>query len=115
MMEISTSHCEMGGWNMAGKDDADDSKDPGPLWDESSARHLVTLLALAGDGDQPDWLAITPEGYATGCDKLVAQARWRVNSQDMIAAPVWTALRQSSMVARAMRGEVVSAPAFDKK
>ena len=85
------------------------------LWDESSARHLVTLLALAGDGDQPDWLAITPEGYATGCDKLVAQARWRVNSQDMIAAPVWTALRQSSMVARAMRGEVVSAPAFDKK
>ena len=26
------------------------------LWDEASARHLVTLLAYAGD-DQPDWLA----------------------------------------------------------
>lgn len=85
------------------------------LWDEASARHLVTLLAVAGESDQPDWLAITPEGYATGSDRLVAQARWRVNGQNVLAAPVWTALRQSSMVARAMRGEIVSAPAFDKK
>ena len=36
MMEISTSHCELGGWNMAGKDEADDRKDPEPSSDESN-------------------------------------------------------------------------------
>src|SRR5262249_41628536 len=34
------------------------------LWDEATGRHLITLLAIAGDNDQPDWLALTPEGYA---------------------------------------------------
>ena len=85
------------------------------LWDEASARHLVTLLALAHDSDQADWLAITPEGYANGSEKLVAQVRWRSNGQDAMAEPVWAALKRPHMVTQAVRGEAVNVPTFGKK
>ena len=35
-MEISTHHCNLGGWNMVGKDEADDRNDPEPLSEESN-------------------------------------------------------------------------------
>lgn len=84
------------------------------LWDEASARHLATLLTQAADDDSPEWLAITPEGYVTGSDKLAAQVRWRLNGQDAKADVVWKVLRQPANVARAMRGDAVPAPVFDK-
>ena len=85
------------------------------LWDEASARHLVTLMAFATEGDQPEWLAITPEGYANGSEKLLSQARWRLGGQEAKAAAVWSIMKQPPLVASAMRGQVVPAPVFEKK
>lgn len=85
------------------------------LWDEAGGRLLGTLLAYATDGDQPDWLVITPEGYANGNEKLLQEARWRLNGQTAQAAPLWSILRQPPMVANALRGTAVPAPAFEKK
>lgn len=85
------------------------------LWDEASARHLVTLLAYASENDQPDWLAITPESYATGSDKFVMDARWRINGQETSAAPIWSVLQKVSLVSQAFRGDAIPTPSFDKK
>jgi WD40 repeat protein len=84
------------------------------LWDEATGRHLVTLLGIAGDNDQPDWMALTPEGYATGSDRLVALARWKMGAADIPAEQVWLVLRQSEEIARAVRGEAVAEPKFVK-
>ncbi len=85
------------------------------LWDEASGRPLASLVALPGEHDQPDWLALTPEGYAAGSDKLVGLGRWRMSNQDVPAATVWATLRQPQEVARACRGEAVAEPRFGKK
>lgn len=85
------------------------------VWDEASGRHLVTLLGLAGESDSLDWLALTPEGYATGADKFIAQSRWRVSGQEAKVDAVWSVLRQPAQVARAIRGEAVPTPVFLKK
>jgi WD40 repeat protein len=84
------------------------------VWEEASGRHLVTLMAIAGEGENASWLAITPEGYANGNDKVVSDARWRINGQDALATALWPILRQPAQVARATRGEAVTAPTFDK-
>ncbi len=85
------------------------------LWDEVSGRQLVTLLAVAAEGEQPDWLAITPEGYANGSEKSTSQARWRINGLDAKADYAWAALRQPVLVMQAFRGDAVPAPVFGKK
>jgi WD40 repeat protein len=85
------------------------------LWDEATSRHLVTLAAVATEGEHPDWLAITPEGYATGNDALTKLARWRLNGQDAKVDSAWAVLRQPAHVARAARGETLPSPIFDKK
>ncbi len=85
------------------------------VWDEAAGRHLVTLVGYAADGDLPEWVAVMPEGYTAGSDKLLGLGRWRINEQDAKADAVWTGLKQRQMVARALRGEVVPAPVFDKK
>ncbi len=85
------------------------------VWDEASSRHLVTLLAIANDTEQPDWLAITPEGFAHGSDKLLASAQWRVAGLPITSTPAWALLRQPAQVAGALRGDAVPAPVFDKK
>src|SRR5205085_12500433 len=84
------------------------------LWDEKSGRLLATLLALPAEKDHADWLALTPEGYATGSPGLAALARWRMAGREVAAGPVWQALRQPDLVARALRGETVPAPKFGK-
>ncbi len=85
------------------------------IWDEASGRHLVTLLAIASDADQFDWLAITPEGFAHGSDKLLAASQWRVGSQAAVNAQAWAALRQAAPVAASLRGETITAPSFTNK
>lgn len=85
------------------------------IWDEVSGRHLVTLLAIASDAEQPDWLAITPEGFAHGSDKLLAAAQWRVAGQAAASVPAWALLRQPSHVAGALRSDILPVPMFDKK
>jgi WD40 repeat protein len=84
------------------------------LWDEATGRHLVTLLAIAGENDQPDWLALTPEGYAAGSDRLVNLARWRMGNAELPNERLWSTLRQADQVARAVRGDAVGAPKFEK-
>jgi WD40 repeat protein len=85
------------------------------VWDEAAGRHLVTLIGYATDGEQPEWLAVTPEGYTAGSDKLLGLGRWRMNGQEAKAEAVWVALKQPQTVARALRGEAVAAPVFEKK
>jgi DNA-binding beta-propeller fold protein YncE len=79
------------------------------LWDEATGRHLLTLLALPGEGEQADWLAVAPQGYAAGSADLVKGAVWRSGAQ------AWPAPRQPEMLARAARGETVPEPKIDKK
>ncbi len=84
------------------------------LWDEKSGRLLATLLALPAEKDHADWLALTPQGYATGSADLPKLARWRMAGREVAADRVWEALRQPDLVARALRGEAVPAPRFGK-
>jgi WD40 repeat protein len=84
------------------------------LWDEATGRHLVTLLAITGANDQPDWIALTPEGYATGSDRLLSLGRWRTGSKEVEAEQLWASLRRPEQVVRAIRGEAVVMPKFEK-
>jgi WD40 repeat protein len=84
------------------------------LWDEATGRHLVTLLAITGVNDQSDWIALTPEGYATGSDRLLSLGRWRTGSKEIEAKQLWASLRQPEQVVRAIRGEAVVMPKFEK-
>lgn len=85
------------------------------LWDEPSGRHLVTLLSLPAEKEQADWLALTPEGYVAGSSAVNTLGRWRMSGQELAAERVWVALRQPDAIARAVRGEAVTAPEFLKK
>lgn len=81
---------------------------------DTSSRPLVTLLSLLPAGEQHDWLAITPEGYANGSDSLVGVGHWRMAGKGIEAETVWKALRQVEAVSRATRGEALSVPVFVK-
>ncbi len=85
------------------------------LFDEATGRQLASLIAIHGEGDQAEWLTITPEGYAAGSEKLLTAARWRMSGQEVNAASVWPALRRPEMVGKALRAEAVEAAKFDKK
>jgi hypothetical protein len=85
------------------------------LYDEASSRHLASLIAVDGEGDDADWIALTPEGYAAGSDRLLSAARWRQGGQEIAAARVWETLRRPESVAKALRGEAVGDVKFDKK
>jgi tricorn protease-like protein len=85
------------------------------LYDEKSSRLLASLVAIHGEGDQADWLALTPEGYAAGSDALVKQGRWRLGGAEVNAAQVWQTLRRADAVANALRGQVVGDVKFEKK
>jgi WD40 repeat protein len=81
---------------------------------DASGRHLLTLLSLLPSGEQHDWLAIVPEGYASGSDSLVALGQWRMAGKGVDAEPVWKTLRRAEAVAKANRGETLAAPMFPK-
>ncbi len=83
------------------------------VYDTASGRHLVSLLALPAPGDAPGWLALTPQGYASG-QGLRDVARWQMGKQDAPAEAAWKWLGQPAVVARALRGEALAAPAFKK-
>ena len=84
------------------------------LWDEAGGKQLLTLLSLPAADEQFDWLALMPEGYLNGSEKLTTLGRWRMGSQEVAAEQVWSVLRQPSMIGRSLRGEAVTAPAFGK-
>ncbi|HXG12422.1 MAG TPA: c-type cytochrome domain-containing protein [Gemmataceae bacterium] len=84
------------------------------LWDTASGRQLALLLALPPEGENADWLALTPEGYTAGSDRLLSLGQWRMAGQTVAADAVWQALRRPEAVAKAVRGEALPAPAFGK-
>jgi WD40 repeat protein len=83
------------------------------VWDEASGRLLATFIALPSENEQHDWLALTPEGYASGSAGMSTLVRWRLAGQETAAEPVWRTVRQPEMIARALRGEKVVAPKFE--
>jgi hypothetical protein len=85
------------------------------LWDVTTGRPLVTLLSLPPKGEQPDWLALTPEGHAGISPGLTASGRWQMAGADAPPETVWKALTNPEAVARAVRGEKLAAPVFDKR
>jgi WD40 repeat protein len=84
------------------------------LWDPAGGRHLLTLVALPPGKDGFDWLALTPEGYASGSEGLAALGQWRMAGRAVPALAVWKALRQPGMVTRAVRGQPLPAAVFGK-
>jgi hypothetical protein len=82
------------------------------LWDAARGRQLVTLLALP-EKDHLDWVALTPEGYAAGSDRLTRLGQWRLGGRPVPAeSGLWKALLQPNAVVAAVRGERVPAPAW---
>jgi WD40 repeat protein len=84
------------------------------LWNVGSGQPIVTLLAIPADGEQPNWLALTPEGYASGNPRLIGMGQWRMGGKAVEATAVWKVLDNAEAVGKALRGEAVSPPAFSK-
>lgn len=80
------------------------------LWDVSSGRLLVSLLTLPPEADRFDWLAVTPEGFASGSPGLAALGRWRMGSQEVPFDAVWKVLQQPEALTKAIRGETLQSP-----
>ena len=81
---------------------------------DTTGRHLLTFLSLPPTGEQHDWLAIAPEGYANGSDSLVGLGQWRMAGKGVGAEPVWKTLRQAEAIGKANRGEPLAPPTFSK-
>lgn len=84
------------------------------VYEEKTGRLLLSLVGAAGE-KEPQWLALTPEGYAAASSELTKSGRWRIGGRDLPAAAVWSALVRPETVARAARGDTVPAPKFDAK
>jgi WD40 repeat protein len=84
------------------------------LWNAASGQQVATLLAMPADSEQPSWLAITPEGYAAGSPELIAKGQWRMSAKAVEAAAVCKVLVNPEAVAKTVRGETVTPPAFAK-
>lgn len=72
------------------------------VWDAATGRLLVTLLAT---GD--DWLALTPEGYAAGSDRLLKTGRWTSAGSPLDPG---AGLVRPDLVAKALAGDKLSEP-----
>ncbi|MBI1913509.1 MAG: hypothetical protein HYS12_01955 [Planctomycetes bacterium] len=84
------------------------------LWDVKGGRHLLTLLTLPAQREEPSWLALTPEGYAAGSKDLTTASEWQMAGRAIPAAAVWKALAKADAVARAARGDTLPSPSFQK-
>lgn len=84
------------------------------VWDVTSNRHIVTLLSLPPYSGEPEWLALTPEGYASAHPGVVGAASWEMGTQAVKAEDVWKALGRDAELVRSLRGEKASAPTFGK-
>ncbi len=84
------------------------------LWDVASGKLLVTLLAPPAEGEQLDWLAMTPEGYSASSPAVAEMGQWRMAGQNVAAEVVWKALRRPEAVTQALRGEALTTPVFGK-
>jgi WD40 repeat protein len=85
------------------------------LWDEASGRHLVTLLSLPAENDQPNWVVLTPQGYGDSGGTASTLGQWRLGGHQVAADLVWPAIRHPDTVGRILRGENVPGPVFTTK
>lgn len=83
------------------------------LWDEATGRQLASLYARGGES--LDWLAVTPEGYASGSPAFVKDSRWLMGAATLPSEGLWASLGKADLVAKAMHGEAVPNPTFEKK
>ena len=80
------------------------------LWDSASGRQLATLLALPRvlqQGDSPEWLAFTPEGYYAGSPNAHHFFFWKVDGQSLPAEAYEKQFHRPDLVQKALRGESV--------
>jgi WD40 repeat protein len=80
------------------------------LWDASNGRQLATLLTLPRAGEEPGWLALTPEGYAAGSAALLRDGRWLMGNQAIPSEGVWRVLAKTEAVRGAVHGDKVLPP-----
>jgi WD40 repeat protein len=78
------------------------------VFDTKAGQPLGTLVGVT----ESEWLALTPEGFASAGDSLAKAARWRTGKVNVNSEWVWKAVAQSQTVAKALAGEKVSEPAF---
>jgi WD40 repeat protein len=84
------------------------------VWDTASGRLLVTLVALPGEKDRPQWLALTPQGYVAAAEALVTQGKWQSTGKALAGNP-WTTLHQPQDVAKAFRAEPLANAVLETK
>jgi WD40 repeat protein len=85
------------------------------LWDTASGRQLATLLSVPSDSGRGDWLALTPQGYVASSPGLDTAVRWFSGGETISSAAILQALGKPLLVAKAVNGEPLPAPAWDKK
>ncbi len=86
------------------------------LWDSGSGRQLLTLLSLPAKDGNSDWLALAPEGYLTASPSLAAEGHWLAADKGPLAfEPIWAALHQPEMIARAAHGDRLPLPVWKQR
>jgi WD40 repeat protein len=86
------------------------------LWDASAGTALVSLVALPGEKDHPQWAAVTPQGFLTGDEQFLKLGRFRsAAGQELADKVLRPALVNAGLVAAAFRGEAVPEASFGKK
>ena len=84
------------------------------LFDVATGKHLVTLLSLPSQGEEADWLALTPQGHAAASARLTANGQWKMGGRPVTAEAAWKSLTNPEAVEKAVRGEEIKAPGFGK-
>lgn len=82
------------------------------VWDTANARLLATIAHLPASGEAIEWLALTPEGYVSGSEAVLAKGNWRSDGKPTAGETLWPVLKQPSQVAKALRGDKIPEPAF---
>lgn len=77
------------------------------LWDAADARLLVTLWS-----GPEDWLTLTPEGYFTGADALLAKGVWKATGKPVTDAKLLAPLKDAGQVGKAAQGQKPAEPVW---
>jgi WD40 repeat protein len=76
------------------------------VWDVASGRHLLTLFAFTGNGDDTaadGWLAYTPEGFYAGSPEVDRYLGWRGGDEFFTAKELGPQLHRPERVEEALR------------
>src|SRR5262249_55509767 len=84
------------------------------LYDTRTGVLRATLLSLPPAADRSDWLALTPGGYLTGNDELLALMRWSMGGKPLPSETVLKVLKQPTAVAKSLAGQTLPTPTFSR-